>query len=783
MWVAVEIPRIGYLNRITEDIILPKKTEEGNKISWVSSNPEIVSDAGKVTRPSYGEGRKKVTLTATVDFGTKIMRQGFEITVLPETSDEEYGYLFAYFTGNGDTQERLSYGLSKNGYDFYALNGTKPVFKAEGGTGHLRDPYIFKGENGIYYCLATDMNTYNGGQWSNQSTIFTWESTDLINWTNERIIDFKKFKGFESCDRAWAPQAIWCPEKKQYMIYLALKSSDGGTYMYRCYTDDFASCTPPEIMFDFKSDAIDGDILQNPVDNRYYMYFKYCRNGGVISVFTADELSGEWTDIDVDLPKENNMGVEGSAGYKLIGENRWNNLVDCFQNGRFMCLESTDMVNYNVLKYSEEQSQADYYLDMYDYGATPRHSSVITINKSEYERLEKKYGGSAIIGVKGKHIKGYNSIIDAEHKTIQLAVTPGHITEIEPEFLFENEGVVISPSGIQDFTKKVVYTVTNAEECSVIWTVSAVEWGNSVLGEFGLFGDPNIAIINSKYYIYPTTDGKCGWDSTYFKAFSSTDLVHWKDEGVILDLKDVSWSSGHHGWAPTIAERNGKYYFYYSSGNKINWHKDLAVAVADSPDGPFKDIGHPLVKGGKLIGEMIDPQVFIDTDGTPYLFWGNRRLYAAQLNEDMISFASDIKDVTPDNFTEGVFVIKRNDKYYFTWSQGDTRLASYLVRYGVSDSPFEKPKGSTVILSEKNTNDPRIMCTAHHSIVNVPGTDKWYISYHRFNIPTTVLAGEGIYAGSHREVAIDELTFDENGNINTVIATLEGVTEPVTFTM
>ena len=375
------------------------------------------------------------------------------------------------------------------------------------------------------------------------------------------------------------------------------------------------------------------------------------------------------------------------------------------------------------------------------------------------------------MNVTGKYIKHFNNIIDEKNRTIQLAVVPGHIRSIEPEF----QPGAVSPAGPQDFTSPVVYTLANGEK----WTVSAAEWGNSVLGQYGLFGDPNITVMDGRYYIYPTTDGVSGWKSTYFKAFSSDDLVHWNDEGVILDLKDVPWSLGVYGWAPTAVKRNGKYYFYYSSGNKVNDHKDLAVAVAESPNGPFVDKGEPLMPGGILEGQMIDSQVFIDDDGTPYLFWGNGQLYVAKLSEDMISFDGEIKRITPEHFTEGVFVVKRGGKYHFTWSEGNTERADYLVRYGVSDSPFEAPVGCDIILSQEHTNDSRIKCTGHHSILNVPGTDDWYICYHRFNIPTTVEMGEGYYAGSHREPAIDKLEFDGNGRIKPVLATLEGITTPV----
>ncbi len=82
-----------------------------------------------------------------------------------------------------------------------------------------------------------------------------------------------------------------------------------------------------------------------------------------------------------------------------------------------------------------------------------------------------------------------------------------------------------------------------------------------------------------KFYIYPTSDGYYEWSGTYFKTFSSPDLVNWKDEGVILDLyRDVTWVN-RNAWAPCITEKkigeSYKYYYYFCAAQKIG------VAVAD----------------------------------------------------------------------------------------------------------------------------------------------------------------------------------------------------------
>ena len=172
--------------------------------------------------------------------------------------------------------------------------------------------------------------------------------------------------------------------------------------------------------------------------------------------------------------------------------------------------------------------------------------------------------------------------------------------------------------------------VTGEDRATRTWTVKAVEMRSPVLP--GYNADPNIIVFGDTYYIYATTDGFAGWASTTFSAWSSKDLVNWTNEGKILDLgPDVSWADGR-AWAPTITEKNGKYYFYFCADTNIG------VAVSDSPTGPFTDSGAPLAKAGSRPGQQIDPAVFTDDDGTSYLYWGNGTAYVVPLNEDMVSF-------------------------------------------------------------------------------------------------------------------------------------------------
>jgi beta-xylosidase len=358
-----------------------------------------------------------------------------------------------------------------------------------------------------------------------------------------------------------------------------------------------------------------------------------------------------------------------------------------------------------------------------------------------------------------------DAIIDDAHSTITLPLTEGSDpSALAPQFVLAH-GASISPASgtLRDFTKPLTYEVTGSDGKKRTWTVTALIMKSPVLP--GLNADPNIVRFGDTFYLYPTTDGFAGWSGTQFKAYSSTDLVHWKDHGVILDLgPDVSWADSR-AWAPTIAEKDGKYYFYFCADANIG------VAVSDSPTGPFKDaLGQPLLKAGQFSGQMIDPAVFTDDDGQSYLYWGNGHAYVAPLNADMTSLdTSKVKDITPSGYNEGTFVIKRQGTYYFMWSENDTRDENYRVAYATGPSPTGPWTKRGVIL-EKDLS-LGIKGPGHHSVVQVPGTDDWYIAYHRFAIP----GGDG----THRETTIDKLEFDSDGLIKKVVPTLTSI-DPVT---
>lgn len=298
---------------------------------------------------------------------------------------------------------------------------------------------------------------------------------------------------------------------------------------------------------------------------------------------------------------------------------------------------------------------------------------------------------------------------------------------------------------------------------------------NPVLPEF--HADPEILYSEKtgKYYIYSTTDSFPGWGGTYFTCYSSPDLKNWDYEGVILDVStpQVPWANGN-AWAPAIEEKkiNGeyKYFFYFSANPNADNGKQIGVAIADNPTGPFTAVDKPIVTSSPVgHGQQIDVDVFTDpVSGKSYLYWGNGYMAGAELNDDMISIKPETVTVmTPEGgsladyeYREAPYVIFRDGTYYFLWSVDDTGSPNYHVAYGTSKSPLGpiEVAESPVILSQKGDK----IGTAHNAALQIPGTEDWIVVYHRINP-----AYKNDSPGIHREVCIDRLQFNPDGTIMT----------------
>lgn len=287
----------------------------------------------------------------------------------------------------------------------------------------------------------------------------------------------------------------------------------------------------------------------------------------------------------------------------------------------------------------------------------------------------------------------------------------------------------------------------------------------------GWYADPEGQIFGKTYWIYPTYSAKYK-EQVFMDAFSSKDLITWKKHERIIDTASIKWANKAM-WAPSITQKDGKYYLFFGA-NDIQSDKEvggIGVAVADKPEGPYKDhLGKPLVDKFYNKAQPIDQFVFKDKDGQYYLIYGGwSHCNIAKLNKDFTGFipypdGTTFKEITPEGYTEGSFMFIKDGKYYFMWSEGGWTGPNYFVAYAIGDSPMGPFKRIGRIL----TQDPNIAKGAgHHSVVHNTKKDLWYIIYHRRPIGET--------DGNHRVTCIDLMTFDKDGLINPVKITKEGV--------
>ena len=191
---------------------------------------------------------------------------------------------------------------------------------------------------------------------------------------------------------------------------------------------------------------------------------------------------------------------------------------------------------------------------------------------------------------------------------------------------------------------------------------------------------------------------------------------------------------------------------------------------ATSPAAPSSTpSGKPLIGDFHNGAQPIDPMVYQDDDGSIYLYYGGQgHCNVARLAPDLKSVipmkdGSLYKEITPANYIEGPFMIKRRGVYYFMWSEGNWENSTYGVAYAKSTSPLGPFERIGKILQ----TDPAIANgPGHHSVLQIPGTDVWYIVYHRHPLGTT--------GPNQRVMAIDAMHFDPNGTIEPVRMTANG---------
>ncbi|MCR5121307.1 MAG: glycoside hydrolase family 43 protein [Ruminococcus sp.] len=278
--------------------------------------------------------------------------------------------------------------------------------------------------------------------------------------------------------------------------------------------------------------------------------------------------------------------------------------------------------------------------------------------------------------------------------------------------------------------------------------------------------DPAPMVLGDTLYLYTTHDEDELVNNFYtmydWRCFSTKDMEHWTDHGKIFSLDDIEWADDR-AWAPQCIARNGKF-FLYCPVHKKDGGMAIAVGISDRPEGPFKDLGYPLIDEGDW--NDIDPTVFIDDDGQAYLYFGNPELRYVKLNEEMISFDEKTGIVkiqmtvesfakgghyTGTTYGEGPWFYKKNGLYYMIYAAfAEGKDHNEHLAYSTSEGPTGPWEYGGVIMEEGPC------FTNHPGVCEFLG--KNLLFYHTDELP-----GGSLF---HRSVCVTEFRYGEDGSIS-----------------
>ena len=400
-WRAVDSLNLGNaVNDLYTDLTLLDTIKIGGEtfpITWKSSDPLFLGHDGHINGRFVGEN-KEVTLTATVhdDMGEKTQDVTFKVSI---HGYEPYSnYLFAYFPANNN--ENIYYALSNDGYNFTVMNNGNRVVAADTVSikKGLRDPHVLRAPDGWFYMVNTDMKSDEG--WSSNRGMVLMKSRDLISWKHATVHFPDKYKGknFANVTRVWAPETFWDDTydngdgtKGRPLVYFSLLTNDGtisyDKVFYAYANKDFTDLEgDPVHFFDRGKSTIDMDIVYNPIDKKYHAFYKNEGDGGICKV-TASSLmpkSGAATGSQWSKPsktlQQTTEAVEGAGVFKLINQNSWVLMYDCYANNHYQFTSSPDLENFKFVQ------------DTKTSGAfTPRHGTILPITAEETAKLMKAF--------------------------------------------------------------------------------------------------------------------------------------------------------------------------------------------------------------------------------------------------------------------------------------------------------------------------------------------------------------------------------------------------------
>ncbi len=562
------------------------------------------------------------------------------------------GYLFAYFEGSGpgSGQEQLRFATSVDGINWFALNQNNPVIKSDtiSYSGGIRDPHILRKEDASgFYITATDMNTHKNG-WAKNTGIVMLKSPDLTRWSHKAVDLAKEYPAtFSKVKWVWAPQTIYDPIAKKYLVYFTIRFEDNEKLDFYCaYANkDFTGFEKePTLMFSPKFGGIDGDIIFK--DGIYHFFYKgntkvdgkEVKNG--IQQATSRSLQGPWVEDFkyLDAYAGTDTPVEGSSIFKLNNSPDYVLMYDLYTKGRYEYQKSTDLFNFSDAPLSFTKN------------FFPRHGSVI--------------------GLSGQEARYLNSIWKGVPGELLIPKLPGD------RFQFVAEG---NPIITHQYTADPAAMVDQG----TLWLFTGHDAGG-------------------KQKTFKMED---------WSVFSTTDMKNWTQYPVPLKLSDFSWAKGGDAYAGQVIKRNGKYYWYISTnalGIGVAVSDRPEGPYKDAIGKPL--LTNKDCYDSKNYWACIDPTVFVDKKGQGWIFWGNSECYYAKLKENMIEIDGAVKRINFEgfNFTEAPWIHEEKGTYYLSYATGFPEKIAYATSKSL-EGPWKYQGILNEVAGNSDTNHQAIV--------------------------------------------------------------------------
>jgi hypothetical protein len=307
-------------------------------------------------------------------------------------------YLFTHFkekiTPDG---EQVYFGISKDGFNWEAVNGGNPILTAQLGEKGCRDIEIIRLHTGGFVIVTTDLCVayrYDENlnlDWKNINStgskcLRMWKTDDLVNFSEERLVHF----GRDDFGCMWAPEVFFDEETETYLIHWGSTVAETDfkhMSIYCSTTKDFETFSEPQLFFTKDNEILDSHIRK--FGDTYHLFYKNAEHPPMNMHATSKNLRGPY---EHDKAFEDYMATfEKPGSYEApttltLPDGRWCLMLDFFgcekEKMGYVPFVSSKPGDSNFRRADEAFS--------FPYGF--KHGGIIEISDEEYASLEAHYG-------------------------------------------------------------------------------------------------------------------------------------------------------------------------------------------------------------------------------------------------------------------------------------------------------------------------------------------------------------------------------------------------------